>query len=341
MPYAKPSDVPDAVPAAKKAQFMRVWNSAYKKAKADGLDDAAAEKKAFAEAWGVIGKENKMGNPKQEYRSINTEIRAAKSGDGMLRVFGHAAIFNTPTVLTDFMGSFTESIAPGTFSRALREKQDVRCLLNHDRNCVLGRTASETLKLKEDEDGLFFDCNLPDTQLARDVHALVKRGDISGCSFGFKVRTNEWTEDKDGKVSRTLTDVDLSDVSIVTYPAYQEASCEARSVGEVLAAHRAEKKTKKVDGEDLTADCFLYVGDPEKTETWHLPWKFSSEEKTKSHLRNALARFNQTDIPSGEKDAVWKKLVAKCKEYDIKVEGEGKSDEGLLAVLERRIRGAW
>jgi cation transport regulator ChaB len=57
MPYSKPSDVPDAVPKDKKAQFMEVWNSAYKKAKDDGKSDDAAEKSAFAQAWGVIGKE--------------------------------------------------------------------------------------------------------------------------------------------------------------------------------------------------------------------------------------------------------------------------------------------
>jgi hypothetical protein len=88
--------------------------------------------------------------------------------------------------------------------------------------------------------------------------------------------------------------------------------------------HRRKTQTKKVDGENLTADCFLIVGDPEKTDTWHLPWKFSDEEKTKSHLRDALARFDQVEGPSeAEKKTAYDKLVKLCKEHDIEVSAEG------------------
>ena len=89
---------------------------------------------------------------------------------------------------------------------------------------------------------------------------------------------------------------------------------------------RADAVTKKVDGEDLSADDFIYVGDPKKTATWSLPWHFSSEAKTKSHLRNALARFSQTDnIPAAEKPAAYKKLVSKCKAHGVDVAEEKKS----------------
>jgi hypothetical protein len=91
------------------------------------------------------------------------------------------------------------------------------------------------------------------------------------------------------------------------------------------AGHRTndEPKTKRVDGEDLTSDCFLIVGDKDDTSTWKLPWKFSTDEKTKSHLRNALARFNQLkDVSQEDKDTAWNKLVKLCKQYDIEVSDE-------------------
>jgi uncharacterized protein len=91
-------------------------------------------------------------------------------------------------------------------------------------------------------------------------------------------------------------------------------------------------KTKRVDGEDLTADCFLIVGDKDDTSTWKLPWKFSTEEKTKSHLRNALARFNQlTGVSEEDKKKAWTKLVSLCKKYGIEVSDDNKKS------LERRI----
>lgn len=79
-------------------------------------------------------------------------------------------------------------------------------------------------------------------------------------------------------------------------------------------------KTKRVADEDLTAGDFIWVGDPDKTETWALPWHFSTEEKTKSHLRDALARFDQEEkIPASEKPAAHEKLVRLATEHGIDV----------------------
>lgn len=92
-------------------------------------------------------------------------------------------------------------------------------------------------------------------------------------------------------------------------------------------------KTKRVDGEDLTAGDFLYVGDANDTSTWKLPWKFSTDEKTKSHLRNALARFNQTQgIPAEEKKKVYAKLVRLAKKYGIHVAGEDDSESNSVSL---------
>jgi HK97 family phage prohead protease len=162
----------------------------------------------------------------REFRTTSAELRA--EGNGRLR--GHAAVFDVEADL----GGFLESIKPGAFARAIRERQDVRALLNHNTDLVLGRTAAGTLTLAEDQVGLLFDCTLPDTQVARDLRTSVARGDINECSFGFIPRKQTWsrTKDADGNPidRRELVDLDLFDVSVVTYPAYSQTSVSARSL---------------------------------------------------------------------------------------------------------------
>ena len=81
-----------------------------------------------------------------------------------------------------------------------------------------------------------------------------------------------------------------------------------------------EAKTKEVDGEKLTAGDFVWVGDPDKTDTWSLPWHFSTEALTQSHLRDALARFDQDEIiPEAHKPEAYAKLVRLCGEHGVEV----------------------
>lgn len=100
-----------------------------------------------------------------------------------------------------------------------------------------------------------------------------------------------------------------------------------------------EAKTKRVAGEDLTAACFAYVGDAEDTSTWKLPYKgFSTDEKNKSHVRNALSRFNQTQgIPADEKPKVKAKLVAAAKKHGIEVSED--TDKAVRAALAKMLPG--
>lgn len=166
---------------------------------------------------------------KREYRIIRApEIRTSEDGKS---VSGYAAVFNS---LSEDLGWFRETIRPGAFAKCLQGDPDVRCLFNHDTNVVLGRTRSGTLDLMEDAKGLKFNCLLPETQAARDVRELIKRGDVSQCSFGFYVVEQEWNEKKlpngDMECTRELVEVDLFDVSPVTFPAYPATSCEARDL---------------------------------------------------------------------------------------------------------------
>jgi uncharacterized protein len=171
------------------------------------------------------------------------EIRAAMKS-GKRTISGYAAVFNSPS--SPLLG-FTEYCKPGCFSRALKEKQDVRCLQNHDPNLLLGRTTNRTLTLREDGKGLWYECELPDTQAGRDTFSLVQRGDMSQCSFSFIPKKDKWGKDRNAagnsKQIRDLLDVDLLDVSPVTYPVYEATA---------VTSSRDEDCGDDEDCEDIT-----------------------------------------------------------------------------------------
>lgn len=187
-----------------------------------------------------------LNSSERELRVVEFELveaRAAEEGGGR-KVSGYAALYNQKTTLADFENYdgkrfiFEEKIAPGAFTRALAEEQDVRLLFNHDPNLLLARTSSGTLALSENRKGLKVDADLPDTQLARDLTVLMERGDVTQMSFAFIVRDEERSEkedDKEVRVMRTVKDVDLYDVSAVTYPAYDKTSI---SVRDAIEAYR-------------------------------------------------------------------------------------------------------
>lgn len=164
------------------------------------------------------------------------ELRAADGGKRVLR--GHAAVFGQ---LSDDLGGFREQIAPGAFAEALG-KDDIRALFNHDANFVLGRNLSKTLRLSEDQRGLAFEIDVPDTQTVRDlVVGPVERGDVSQMSFAFGVRPGgqDWAKTDEGLTVRTLKKLRLFDVSIVTYPAYPQTDVAVRSLRSWQDAERA------------------------------------------------------------------------------------------------------
>jgi HK97 family phage prohead protease len=165
---------------------------------------------------------------------LTTEARIDQ-GEGA-KLAGYAALFNKPT---EIMPGFNERIAPGAFARALREKQDVRALVDHENSKVLGRTTAGTLELSENRKGLKTVILPPDTQVGRDIVTSVTRGDIDQMSFAFRAVKETWEDHKDGSSTRTLEDVDLFDVSIVTFPAYPDTTVAVRSY--------EERKAKLVD----------------------------------------------------------------------------------------------
>jgi HK97 family phage prohead protease len=189
----------------------------------------------------------------QERRAVSGTVEF-READDKSTIGGYAAVFNQETVIGGGMWGFREQIAPNAFDEALKT-DDVRALFNHDPNYVLGRTVSKTLTLSVDKKGLRYDVDLPDTAAGRDVKELVRRGDVSGSSFGFVVEEDEWDERdvKKGKLPlRTILRASLFDVSPVTYPAYPTTSVSARSRAESIA--EAEKRSQQQAEAEKPAD---------------------------------------------------------------------------------------
>lgn len=167
-----------------------------------------------------------------ERRSCPTAVTARADSDKRT-IEGYASVYYDGTPETEYWlwSDCVERIAPGAFDRAIKE-DDCRALFNHDSNCVLGRTTNKTLRLNSDKKGLRYEIDPPDTQLGRDVQELLKRGDVSGSSFGFEIRKVKWEEERDAEnrttYIRTITEAKLWDVGPVTYPAYEGASSGVR-----------------------------------------------------------------------------------------------------------------
>jgi HK97 family phage prohead protease len=157
--------------------------------------------------------------------------------DGSKAINGHAAVFGQMTQIEDWFGVYMEKCDAGCFNKTLNDGADVRCLFNHDPNIVLGRTKSGTLRLNTDDMGLVYDCDPPPTQFARDLMASMERGDIDGSSFGFRIVRDRWgtvldpdgDQEQDMLDCRTILEVQLYDVSPVTFPAYPQTDSALRN----------------------------------------------------------------------------------------------------------------
>ena len=151
------------------------------------------------------------------------EIRVAPTGGPVIA--GYAAVFNSPS---SDMG-FIEQIDPGAFAKTILEA-DVRALGNHDVDWLLGRTKPGSLRLFTDQTGLRYeiDVNQADPDGVRAVEK-VRRGDMDGSSFGFTTIRDEWNWDA-SPPQRRLLEVALIDVGPCTFPAYEAATAQARSI---------------------------------------------------------------------------------------------------------------
>ena len=195
---------------------------------------------------------------KLETREFEIALELREEGDEMT-LTGYAALFNSRS---ENLGGFTEVIAPGAFSRSLKSRNDIKLLWNHDTSAVMGSTRAGTLKLEEDARGLKVTASLPNTTHGRDARELVKRGDVTGFSFGFTIPGRGGDEWNAEGTERTLKSVRLHEVSLTPFPAYTATNGTAQMRGldkvakraEVDADQLADSLLKLEQGEEITND---------------------------------------------------------------------------------------
>lgn len=159
----------------------------------------------------------------RQIRSRPADFRAVDS-DGKKYIEGYFSVFGG---VYELWPGATESVDAHAFDEALGD--DIRALIDHETRLVLGRNKAGTLELRVDAHGLWgrIEINEADTD-ATNLYARVQRGDVSQCSFGFEILSEETDIRPDGSVHWTIKKVKLYEVSCVTFPAYEDTSISAR-----------------------------------------------------------------------------------------------------------------
>jgi len=175
--------------------------------------DATTEQTTTENRWCVTGQD--------ERRIAYTTLEMRESGSGNTLI-GYAAVFDSPSEPMPF----TEYVKRGAFAKTINDGADVRLLIDHE-GVPLARTRSGTLSLTEDDRGLQVTAELdPMNPDAARIISAMRRGDISQMSFAFRTIQDHWSSDR---MTRELREVQLFDVSVVTFPAYEETVAELRS----------------------------------------------------------------------------------------------------------------
>lgn len=186
---------------------------------------------------------------KRERRFLQSDV-SVQSGENP-KITGYCAVFGK---MSQDLGNFREVIDAGAFDKCLATNPDVVGLFNHSNDMVLGRTSSGTMKLVKDATGLKYEIDPPDTSYAKDLMVSMKRGDVKSSSFGFFCLSDSWSVDKKTNENiRTILEAEIFDASVVTSPAYLDASSQVRalfpddkgSVPEEITAKIAEIRTTK------------------------------------------------------------------------------------------------
>lgn len=182
-------------------------------------------------------------------RTVGTDFKT-RDENGEMFIEGYFAVFNSKY---DIAPGMSESIAPGAFTSSMAN--DVRALTNHDTTLVLGRTKVNTLELRQDDRGLWGRVRInPKDADAVNTYERVSRGDVDQCSFGFDIKEEDTEYSDNGDVHWTIRDIELYEVSVCTFPAYEETSVKARTKmrDELLERKRQgwqEKMRKALKGE--------------------------------------------------------------------------------------------
>ncbi len=181
----------------------------------------------------------------RQLRSTPQQFRTRDDGDDLI-IEGYFAVFDSPYILWD---GATEIVKPGAFAGCL--SGDIRALIDHDTRLVLGRTKAGTLTLREDARGLYGTIKINrDDADAMSLYARVQRGDVDQCSFGFDIEEETFVDLGGGQCRWEINKVNpLYEVSVVTYPAYEETAVKARhaDLAEIQRRQAEAWKTKMIN----------------------------------------------------------------------------------------------
>jgi HK97 family phage prohead protease len=169
--------------------------------------------------------------PDEIRASGSDDLRVEMQGVGKI-IRGHAIVTNR---LSEVLGFFRERIAPEALVRTLKEGVDLRALVDHNPSQILGRMTAGTLRVAQDPQGLVVEIDPPETTAGQDIVASIRRRDVTGMSFAFRTITDSWDESTDPP-TRTVEDMLVREISVVTFPAYPQTDVAMRS----LSAQRGE-----------------------------------------------------------------------------------------------------
>ncbi len=229
----------------------------------------------------------------------NDSVRAVPfelvpAGDG-LTLEGYAAVFNSPTRISNRFEDFTETIAPGAFARAIRANPKPVMQFDHGTHPLLGSIPVGSItSMREDDRGLYVSARVHDNWLTEPVRDAIREGSITGMSFRFTTPEDgvEWSDDRD---TRTVTDLDLHELGPVVWPAYTDTTVALRSrqfaaaveddpdllkdfsIGLLLANHRDEQPDLSDPTPDEEADARTDDDDTEEVESFVVTAAVESE----------------------------------------------------------------
>ena len=179
-------------------------------------------------------------------RSFEITYRAKKDSEKKV-IQGYAVVFDSWTDISSWGEIWKECIRKGAFTQSLKENS-ILALYNHDFNNVLTRK-DVNMKLVEDDKGLYFEIELPDTTQGNDLYELIDKGIVNQCSFSGYVRKNLWSEDNGGNVLREILEIDLIEITITPIPAYEVTEAEVKRSREIKSTK--ENKEDKLDFEEI------------------------------------------------------------------------------------------
>jgi len=258
-------------------------------------------------------------------------VEVRRNDDGSITVTGYGAVYESES---EDLGGFIEELKQGAFRKVLRTKPDVRFLINHD-GVPLGRTSAGTLRLKDTPRGLFFECDFPDTQGARDLAVSIERGDITQCSFMFCVEPEgrEWffPDDPEEPARRVIYEVsELFDVSVVTFPAYPATEIGVRGMiaGEPIASPEG-----RLDAELFATVCKrVHGGDLEATRAERRELERAAEKL------DTLTPWQRERVHarSGEQTAPADEDAGRGRELSLEIDGDTEAVERAAARIQEQ-----